>query len=127
MMISGNIRNNSRVVDDELARQEAQQLYDAGIDQTTTNENIFISIICFRSLPQLYVTCEYYYQIASQPLDKSIEKEMNGKLKCALLAVIKSNENVAKYYAEKLYHAILLMNNNHISRIIISRSEVLNF
>lgn len=122
---SGLIRSTSRLVDDTLALQDAQQLYDAGAEENSSNENKFINIICFRSLPHLNVTLEYYYKIASIPLDKSIEKEMSGKIKYALLAIIKSNENLAKFFAEKLNLAIKQRNQNDISRIIISRSEVL--
>ena len=113
-------------MDDKLARVDAHDLYDSGAEKTSSSENKFISIICFRSLPQLYVTLEYYYLIASRPLEKSIEKEMSEKIKHALLTIIRSNQNAPRYFAEQLNLAIESHNHNDISRMLIFRSEVIN-
>jgi len=75
--------------------------YNAGASQTPANEEIFIRILCTRNLAQLSLTFYYYYCISCTTIEKAIEKEMGGKLKHALLAIIKSNENLPKYFAGK--------------------------
>ncbi len=67
------------------------------------NEEIFIKILCTRSLAQLSLTFHYYHRISCATIEKAIEKEMEGKLKHALLAIIKSNENLPKYFAGKIF------------------------
>jgi annexin A3 len=66
------------------------------------NEEIFIKILCTRSFVQLSLTFHYYHRISCTTIEKAIEKEMEGKLKHALLAIIKSNENLPKYFAGKI-------------------------
>ena len=51
---------------------------------------------------QLSLTFHYYHRISCTTIEKAIEKEMEGKLKHALLAIIKSNENLPKYFAGKI-------------------------
>jgi len=70
--------------------------YDAGSEQTEHNENRIIEIVCFRSIPQLLLTLDYYYQIASTHLYNSIENEMNGEVKYALIVILKSILNLPK-------------------------------
>ena len=50
-------------MDMEKARQEAQELYDAGEKQWGTDESKFNQVISLRSYPQLRATFDEYAQV----------------------------------------------------------------
>ena len=65
----GIIRQGAReetAADDEKARREAQELYDAGEKRRGTDEAKFIEIIGQRSFPQLKATFEEYKKVRSK-------------------------------------------------------------
>ena len=78
-LVSGN-RDANHTVDLNLAKKEAQELYDAGEGKFGTDEIEFIRILCSRSFAQLKATFENYFQIADNSIEKGIKKEMSGNL-----------------------------------------------
>ena len=100
-------------VDEEKARREAQELYDAGEGKWGTDESKFNQIIALRSFPQLratfdeytkvrskvillvYTTCKVKLALSSSPSPQiaqrdildSIDREMSGDLKEGFRAV----------------------------------------
>lgn len=78
--LSQGVRPASSSVDSELAKKEAQELYDAGQGKVGTDEIEFVRILCSRSYNQLKVTFEEYYRNANTDIEKAIKKEMSGDL-----------------------------------------------
>lgn len=102
-LVKENSRDTSTTASEQLAKRDAKELYDAGAKQTIANEKIFTDILCSRSYAQLALTFEYYYQLASTTIDKAIEKEIEGKLKHAFLALINLNQNLPEYFAGLIF------------------------
>jgi hypothetical protein len=78
-LVSAN-RETSIVADLNLAKKEAQELYDAGEGKLGTDEIEFIRILCRRSFAQLRATYNEYFQIANNSIEEAIKKEFSGDL-----------------------------------------------
>lgn len=74
-LVSGN-RDSNHTVDLNLAKDEAQQLYDAGEGKLGTDEIDFVRILCSRSFAQLKATFISYFQNHDNSIEKAIKKEM---------------------------------------------------
>ncbi len=68
-------------VDTGLAKQEAQQLYDAGEGTFGTDEVEFVRILCSRSYAQLRATFNEYAKVSGgREIEQSIKRETSGDL-----------------------------------------------
>lgn len=73
-------RENSSTVDLDLAKAEAQELFDAGEAVLGTNVTVFLRILTTRSYCQLRATFSDYSIIADHPIETGIKNEMSGNL-----------------------------------------------
>ncbi|XP_074649159.1 uncharacterized protein LOC141904469 [Tubulanus polymorphus] len=114
------------VIDRDLARKEAQQLFEAGEQKLGTDESIFVRIMTIRHFNQLRATFEEYARISGRDILNSVSREMSGDLKEGFEALIMSARNRQQYFADKLYKAMkgAGTNDSALIRIIVSRSEL---
>lgn len=112
--------------DHQLACQEAEELYKAGEKQLGTDESTFNRILCLRSPVQLRETFAQYRAISGKEIEQSIQSEMSGNLELGCLAIVKSANNPAAFYAERLYKSMkgAGTDDRTLIRCVISRSEV---
>ncbi|NXU56646.1 ANXA4 protein, partial [Turnix velox] len=124
-LATGN-RDEGMYVDDALAHQDAQCLYEAGEKKWGTDEVKFLNILCTRNRFHLLRVFEVYRGIANKDITDSIKSEMSGDLEDALLAVVKCVRNKPAYFAERLYKSMkgLGTDDNTLIRVMVSRSEI---
>ncbi|XP_051821005.1 annexin A3 [Antechinus flavipes] len=118
-------RDESLEVNKNLAKQDAQSLYEAGERKWGTDEEKFIEILCLRSFSQLRLIFEEYKIISHREIEESIKREIAGHLAELLLAIVNCVKNTAGFFAEKLYKALKGTETDKwaLDRIIVSRSE----
>uniref|UniRef100_A0A8C1WKM8 Annexin n=1 Tax=Cyprinus carpio TaxID=7962 RepID=A0A8C1WKM8_CYPCA len=86
LLLAEGARDESTNVNADKAKEDAKALYQAGEKRLGTDESKFIEILCKRSIPHLRQTILEYKNISGKTLQKSIEKEMSGKLEDLLVA-----------------------------------------
>ncbi|NXH14220.1 ANXA4 protein, partial [Bucco capensis] len=124
-LATGN-RDEGTYVDNALAQQDAQCLYEAGEKKWGTDEVQFMAILCTRNRYHLLRVFDAYRGIANKDITDSIKSEMSGDLEDALLAVVKCMRNKPAYFAERLYKSMkgLGTDDNTLIRVMVSRSEI---
>jgi len=118
-------RDEDGDVDFELAREDAQKIYDAGEEQWGTDEAEIGSVLAIRSYAQLRATFVAYQTISERTLIEAIENECSGTLQQGYLAIVKCAVNQSLFFAERLHDAVsgLGTDDDTVIRIIVSRSE----
>ncbi|XP_048369170.1 annexin A4 [Sphaerodactylus townsendi] len=124
-LATGN-RDDSRYVDEGLAQQDAQCLYEAGENRWGTDEAQFMTILCSRNPNHLLKVFENYKTLSGKDITDSIKSEMSGDLEDALLAIVKCIRNKRSYFAERLYKSMkgFGTDDNTLIRIMVSRCEI---
>ncbi|XP_043095640.1 annexin A3-like [Puntigrus tetrazona] len=126
IMLAEGARDESTNVNVDKAREDAKALYQAGEKRLGTDESKFIEILCKRSIPHLRQTILEYKNISGKTLQKSIEKEMSGKLEDLLVAIVKCVMSTPAYFAEKLHKSMKGVGTDEttLTRVMVSRGEV---
>ncbi|KAH1178444.1 annexin A4 isoform X1 [Mauremys mutica] len=124
-LATGN-RDQGNYVDEGLAQQDAQCLYEAGEKKWGTSEGQFLTILCSRNKNHLLKVFDEYRRIAKKDITESIKSEMSGDLEDALLAVVKCVRNKHAYFAERLYGSMkgLGTDDDTLIRVMVSRCEI---
>ncbi|XP_041815794.1 annexin A1-like [Chelmon rostratus] len=119
-------KSESTEVDMDLARRDAETLFEAGENTKGVNASAFIDILTSRSGPQLSKTFQQYACISDVTLPKALGTEMKGDIEDCLLDIVKCAWNKPAFFAEKLHLAM----KGHgtceetLIRVLVSRSEV---
>ncbi|XP_052411387.1 annexin A3-like [Carassius gibelio] len=126
LLLAEGARDESTSVNADKAREDAKALYQAGEKRLGTDESKFIEILCKRSIPHLRQTILEYKNISGKTLQKSIEKEMSGKLEDLLVAIVKCVMSTPAYFAEKLYKSMKGAGTDEktLTRVMVSRGEL---
>lgn len=114
-------------VDDDLAHNDAQKLYDAGVAKMFgTEDDTFIKILSKRSKTQLKATIDAYEKIAGHSLEDAIKSEFSGKIRNVLLAIVLCVENRFAFFAQELHDALKGpgTDDKTLIRVLVSRSEI---
>ncbi|XP_074849857.1 annexin A3 [Carettochelys insculpta] len=119
-------RDENVKVDEQLAKQDAQVLYNAGEKKWGTDEDKFSEILCLRSLPHLKRTFDEYRNISKKTIEESIQGEMSGHFEDLLLAIVKCVNNTPAFFAERLHQSLKGAGTDEftLNRIMVSRSEI---
>merc|ERR1712060_211090 len=98
---------DTKPVDEDLAKEDAKDLYDAGQGQWGTDEGTFNRIFAGRSFPHLRAVIKFYKKKTGEDMEEVIEKEMGGDLKDAFLTLVRYIQDPITYYSEKLHQKTL--------------------
>jgi len=117
---------DTKPVDKDLAKEDAQDLYNAGEGKWGTDEGTFNRIFAGRSFPQLQATMAAYKKKTGQDMAEVIEKEMGGDLKLAFLTLVLYIQNPIDYYCRVLYRSMKGMgtDDERLIRTVLSRCEI---
>jgi len=116
----------TKPVDEDLAKEDAKDLYDAGQGAWGTDEGTFNRIFASRSFPQLRATMKFYKKKTGEDMDDVIDKEMGGDLKDAFLTLVRYIKDPITYYSEVLYRSMKGMgtDDERLIRTVLSRCEI---
>ncbi|XP_068608799.1 annexin A1-like [Brachionichthys hirsutus] len=119
-------RPASTGVDKDLAKKDAETLYNAGENTSGTDVCAFIDILTTRSGPQLSKTFQHYKVISDNSLPVALSLELQGDIEDCLTDMVKSSWSPPAFFAERLHDAM----KGHgtceetLIRVLVSRSEV---
>lgn len=112
--------------DPDLAKQQAETLYNAGEGKIGTDEDAFVEILSHAGQRQSYLIFQAYKAISGKTIEQAMKSEMSGELLSGLLAIVKTVNNRPAYFAERLYNAMkgLGTDDDSLIRLIVSRCEI---
>jgi len=119
-------RPESTEFDRNKAKQDAQELLEAGEKKWGTDESKFQVIIVARSYAQLRATFQEYAKAANKDIEDTIASEMSGDVKDGMLAVVRVIRNKSAYFAGQLHKSMkgLGTDDDTLVRVVNSRCEV---
>ncbi|ELU14293.1 hypothetical protein CAPTEDRAFT_164839 [Capitella teleta] len=119
-------RDQSDDVDEDLANEEAQEIYDAGEGSWGTDEAAINKILSLRNYAQLRATFDAYGNLAERDIEEAIDSECSGCLQEGLLAIVRYAKDPPTFFARRLYDSMkgAGTSDNDLIRVITSRSEV---
>ncbi|XP_022258657.1 annexin B9-like [Limulus polyphemus] len=112
--------------DPAKAKEDALNLYQAGVGQWGTDDSTFNAIMASRSYAHLYLVFHEYHQIAGHTVPHAIEKEFSGDIRTGFLTIARCMQNKAAYFAEKLHKSMQGMGTDDCAliRLVTSRCEI---
>ncbi|XP_070706712.1 annexin A1-like isoform X2 [Pempheris klunzingeri] len=119
-------KDESTDVDIDLARRDAETLFEAGENTAGINVSAFIDILTTRSGPQLSKTFQQYACVSDVTLPKALDMELRGDIEDCLIGIVKCAWNTPAFFAEKLHLAMKGHGTceDTLIRVLVSRSEV---
>jgi len=117
---------DTKPVDEDLAKEDAKDLYDAGEGAWGTDEGTFNRIFAGRSFPQLRATFRFYKKKTGNDIAEVIESEMGGDLQLAFLTLVLYIQDPIDYYCRVLYRSMkgLGTDDDRLIRTVLSRCEI---
>nr|XP_046230743.1 annexin A1-like [Scatophagus argus] len=119
-------KDESSEVDMDLARRDAETLFEAGENTCGVNVSAFIDILTTRSGQQLSKTFQQYACLSDVTLPKALDMELRGDIEDCLIDIVKCAWNTPAFFAEKLHLAMKGYGTceDTLIRVLVSRSEV---
>lgn len=90
LIITGG-RSDSHHVDGERAREQAEELFNAGEGTLGTEESTFSRILAHENFEQLSQIFEEYKNVSGNTIEQALKHEIDGDYLEALLAIGKQN------------------------------------
>ncbi|XP_025837352.1 annexin B11-like isoform X2 [Agrilus planipennis] len=119
-------RDESGVVNQATAANDARELLQAGELRFGTDESTFNMVLCQRNYNQLRATFNEYHNITGHDIEEAIKNEFSGDIKQGLLAIIRAVRNLPGFFAKRLHASMAGMgtNDRQLIRIVVTRSEI---
>ncbi|KAL1491918.1 hypothetical protein ABEB36_012438 [Hypothenemus hampei] len=120
-------RDESDIVDEEAARNDAQALLQAGeLLFAGTDESVFNMVLCQRNRPQLNQIFKEYENITGNTMEQAIENEFSGTLRDSLIQLIHCIRDPVDFLATRLHDAMsgIGTDDRTLIRIVTGRSEI---
>lgn len=119
-------RDESMQVDINQARNDANELKQAGVDKWGTDESTFNRILCTRNYAQLRLVAEEYQKMTGNSLEKDIKREFSGDIEDGLLAILRTAIDRPESFAIRLHKSMagLGTSDNALIRLVVSRCDV---
>ncbi|KAI8489325.1 Annexin A13, partial [Branchiostoma belcheri] len=100
-------RDESNEIDEDLARQDAQELHQAGKDRwSTESDSKLMSLITTKSYSHIRATLTEYEKLVQTDMLDVLKDELSGEFLAAMVALVKVIFYCPKFFAERIYHAM---------------------
>lgn len=125
LIITG-VRDPAGSTDSEKAREQAEQLYEAGEGKLGTDEEVFNRIFAHASFAQLRLVFEEYKNITGRTIEQALNDEIGGELADALNAIVECVQSPPAFFANRLHKAMAGAGTDDVTliRVIVSRAEI---
>jgi annexin A7/11 len=125
LIITG-VRDPAGTTDPDQAREQAEQLYEAGEGKLGTDEEVFNRIFAHASFAQLRLVFDEYKNLTGRSIEQALNDEVGGDLAEALSAIVECVQSPSAYFANRLHKAMAGAGTEDVTliRIIVSRSEI---
>ncbi|CAL8091811.1 unnamed protein product [Calicophoron daubneyi] len=119
-------RDESKTVDPQAARKDAQALFDAGEKRLGTDESVFNRIMATKSPGHIRCMLDEYEKISGKSFEDALKSEMSGDTLKAFLAITRCMRNKPKYFANELKKSMqgAGTRDRTLIRIIVTRCEI---
>lgn len=119
-------RDESARVDQQRAKNEAQELLRAGVKKIGTDEGAFIAALAMNNALQLRCICNEYKLIAGHDLSTAIKREFSGDIERGLCVLLECAQNCPAYFASRLRKAMagLGTSDKDLIRVCVTRAEI---
>ncbi|XP_063780468.1 annexin A13 isoform X2 [Pseudophryne corroboree] len=119
-------RDEGLDINQDLAGQDAKNLYEAGQGRWGTEESEFNVVLATRNYMQLRATFKAYEILHGKNIEDVIKSETSGDLKKAYLTIVQCIKDCQGYFAKKLYKAMKGAGTEEdvLIRILVTRSEI---
>lgn len=119
-------REEGYEVDEDLAKQDAEALFEAGEGIWGTDETTFTDILSQRNYMQLQATFKEYESLSGTDILDTIDSEVTGMLKDCYTTLVRCAKNPQLYFARRLNEVMsgLGTDEDTLIRIIVGRSEI---
>jgi annexin A7/11 len=112
-------------VNQDKAKKDATEIYNAGEKQMGTDEETFRRIFATRSWPQLNAMFVEYGKLYQRDITQSIKGELSGNFKGGMMAIISCARNRPDFFAERLHMSMKGAGTDErtLTRLVVSRCE----
>jgi annexin A7/11 len=110
----------------QKAKEQAEQLHEAGEGKFGTDEEIFNKILAHSSFAQLRLVFEEYKNISGMTIEQALKHELSGEMYEAMSAIVECVQSPAAFFANRLHRAMngAGTDDKTLIRIIVRRSEI---
>ncbi|MEE6463195.1 hypothetical protein FKM82_005812 [Ascaphus truei] len=113
-------------INENLAGQDAKNLYEAGEGRWGTEELEFNVVLASRNYMQLRATFKAYEILHGKDIEAVIKSETSGNVKKAYLTIVQCTKDCQGYFAKRLYKAMKGGGTDEetLIRILVTRAEI---
>lgn len=119
-------RECSGILDEEKAKQDAADLYNAGEGRLGTNEETFNRIFAHSNFAQLRLIFEEYKNLTGVTIEQALNNEFDGHMLDAMNAIVECVQSPAAFFANRLHKSLdgAGTDDPTLIRILVSRADI---
>lgn len=120
-------RDEGDILDENLAKKDAQALYEAVIKKRNIRDyNTFIEIFGTRTFPHIEAVCDNFSKISQVDILEILDETLEREFLEGVTAIICNVRDASMYFCERIYRSVCYEEPDYsmLIRCIISRAEI---